>query len=256
MINRDNYESYLFLYQEGELDSATRTEVERFLLQNPDIREEMEQYFDPTFVVTADKPSRQERHALPLWRWAAAVLVAVGLGAYLLIHSTPGMDNALVAETQPISHTHAEQTNDPFVTPSTPVPSSQYVAQERYIRPRLKRNVDPSAQPIPASILPSATEMHPQVEPLPAEDEPVSIATQATNSASDIIYCNWLAEDAILVDNIAVDEPNTNPYPSSQTNLAGMLMALSDKNRQELYSFFRREPIQQPTTYALAQDIY
>ena len=42
MITLENYESYLFLYQEGELDSSTRTEVERFLLQHPDIREEME----------------------------------------------------------------------------------------------------------------------------------------------------------------------------------------------------------------------
>ena len=41
MINMDNYEGYLYLYQEGELDSTTRTEVERFLLEHPDIREEM-----------------------------------------------------------------------------------------------------------------------------------------------------------------------------------------------------------------------
>ena len=42
MINMDNYEGYLYLYQEGELDSTTRTEVERFLLEHPDIREEMD----------------------------------------------------------------------------------------------------------------------------------------------------------------------------------------------------------------------
>ena len=47
MINMDNYEGYLYLYQEGELDSTTRTEVERFLLEHPDIREEMETYYDP-----------------------------------------------------------------------------------------------------------------------------------------------------------------------------------------------------------------
>ena len=39
MINKYNYESYLFLYQEGELDDAERKEVERFLQEHPDIRE-------------------------------------------------------------------------------------------------------------------------------------------------------------------------------------------------------------------------
>ena len=75
MITLENYESYLFLYQEGELDSSTRTEVERFLLQHPDIREEMEQYYDPTLVVTAEPPVRQSRRVSPLWRWAAAACV-------------------------------------------------------------------------------------------------------------------------------------------------------------------------------------
>ena len=87
MINMENYEGYLFLYQEGELDSSTSTEVERFLLQHPDIREEMEQYYDPTLVVTAEPPVRQSRRVSPLWRWAAAacVVLALAYGAYLAI---------------------------------------------------------------------------------------------------------------------------------------------------------------------------
>ena len=56
MINQYNYESYLFLYQEGELDDAERKEVERFLQEHPDIREEMETYYDPSLVVTAEPP--------------------------------------------------------------------------------------------------------------------------------------------------------------------------------------------------------
>ena len=65
MINMDNYEGYLYLYQEGELDSTTRTEVERFLLEHPDIREEMETYYDPTLVVTAEPPAPTTTP--PLW---------------------------------------------------------------------------------------------------------------------------------------------------------------------------------------------
>ena len=87
MITLENYESYLFLYQEGELDSSTRTEVERFLLQHPDIREEMEQYYDPTFIVTAEPPTRKRHTVTSFWRWAAAacVVLALGYGAYLAI---------------------------------------------------------------------------------------------------------------------------------------------------------------------------
>ncbi|HEX6916302.1 MAG TPA: hypothetical protein VF145_13725 [Chitinophagaceae bacterium] len=42
MINRNNYEEYLLLYLDGELDSTERSEVEQFVRLNPDIEAELE----------------------------------------------------------------------------------------------------------------------------------------------------------------------------------------------------------------------
>ncbi len=43
-INRDNYESFLVDYSEGILPTKLRQEVERFLLLNPDIKDEFEMF--------------------------------------------------------------------------------------------------------------------------------------------------------------------------------------------------------------------
>ena len=72
----------------------------------------------------------------------------------------------------------------------------------------------------------------------------------------EYILTNRRALEPILVDNLAVDVPNSSPFPSTQTNLAGMLMALSDRKKQELFDFLQREQHPQHKIIQLAQDIY
>ena len=125
MINMDNYEGYLYLYQEGELDSTTRTEVERFLLEHPDIREEMETYYDPTLVVTAEPPARKTRRIVPLWRWAAAacIVFALGYGIWSTTSTTVGTGNeSLVAENKSIQ-IQPKTSDTPTTDQSTPISS-------------------------------------------------------------------------------------------------------------------------------------
>lgn len=79
MINQENYEGYLFRYQEDDLDAVTRAEVEEFLRRHPAIRQEMEQFYDPELVVTATKAAKRSLLGAPL-RWAAAACLVAGLG--------------------------------------------------------------------------------------------------------------------------------------------------------------------------------
>lgn len=105
-INRTNYDAYLFLYQEGELDAKGVAEVENFLAQNPDIKAEMEQFYDPELVVTA-QPTKKRITFVP-WRWTAAAcvaLVAGGVAWYQLqsprVATLPGKPTAIIAQTIP-----------------------------------------------------------------------------------------------------------------------------------------------------------
>ena len=250
MITLDNYESYLFLYQEGELDSSTRTEVERFLLQHPDIREEMETYYDPSFVVTAEPPVRQSRRVKPLWHWAAAacVVLALGYGAYLLLphNSDSGI---LVAEKHPSEVNRTIETQPADIIPNdTPI-----------IR-NYTRHINPAHitfQSIAAdSAVPTITVMEPKPPIEVPVNDPISGIEEAVQPAPEYILTDRLALEPILVDNLAVEVPNSIPFPSTQPNLAGILMAFSDKKRQELFDFMQRGQHPQHKTIQLAQDIY
>ena len=250
MITLDNYESYLFLYQEGELDSSTRTEVERFLLQHPDIREEMKTYYDPTFVVTAEPPIRQSRRVKPLWHWAAAacVVLALGYGAYLLLphNSDSGI---LVAEKHPSEVVRALETQPADIIPNdTPI----ILHNARHSTPAHTSFSSITAD----SAAPTNAIVEPEPPILTPDNNQILETEVVTQPAPEYILTDRLALEPILVDNLAVEVPNSIPFPSTQPNLAGILMAFSDKKRQELFDFMQRGQHPQHKTIQLAQDIY
>lgn len=259
MINMDNYEGYLYLYQEGELDSQTRAEVERFLMEHPDIREEMDTYYDPTLVVTAEPPADKARWGVLRRRWsyAASIVVAMGLAVYLLMPSV-GNRESLVA-TNKTSETALDSS----------APGLPHTVTHESEKPRLVAENLPQAMHAPKKVLahPAAVPLHPAVAnqrssnlettdirpeniaPLPQQAN--SVAPVATNPlpTSDVIYCDCLAVDMISVDNMAEDVPNSHAYPATQTNLASLLMASSAQRRQELRDFlFRNQPDQEQMT--------
>ena len=232
MINMDNYEGYLYLYQEGELDSTTRTEVERFLLEHPDIREEMETYYDPTLVVTAEPPTRKTRRIIPLWRWAAAscIIIALGYGIWATTSTTVGTDNeSLVAENKPIQ-IQPKTSYTPTTDQSAPI-SSPASANRRIQR------MNPS--------LPSANKSILNVQPQETDTETTIPAREAIEPAytePTIIYCQ-LAEEIIPVDNLAEEiifVDNLAEVKTS-TSIPEMIIDFTDNRKQQFINYLKEE---------------
>lgn len=226
MINIDNYEGYMYLYQEGELDSATRTEVERFLLEHPDIREEMETYYDPTLVVTAEPPAHKTRRIVPLWRWAAAacVVFALGYGIWTTTSTTVGTGNeSLVSENRPIQiHNQPKPSDAPTTEQSNPVsspaPANQLILRNNHFSQSTNNstlNVQPQETVTETAI--------PVMETIElAYTEPTIIYCQL---AEEIVPVDNLAKEIIFVDNLA--------EVKTATSIHEMIIDFADNRRQQ-----------------------
>lgn len=230
MINQYNYESYLFLYQEGELDDAERKEVERFLQEHPDIREEMDTYYDPTLVITAEPPARKTRRIVPLWRWAAAacVVFALGYGIWTTTSTTVETGNEpLVAENKPI-----QIQNQPNISDAPTTEQSNPVASPAPANQRIQRNNHFSQSTIKSiiNVQPQETDTEttvPAREAIePAYTEPSIIYCQL---AEEIVPIDNLAEEIIFVDNLA--------EVKTATSINEMIIDFADIRRQQfIYS--------------------
>lgn len=226
MINMDNYEGYLYLYQEGELDSTTRTEVERFLLEHPDIREEMETYYDPTLVVTAEPPARKTHRIVPLWRWAAAacVVFALGYGIWTTTSTTIGTGNeSLVAENKPIQIQNQPKPSDsPTTDQSTPI------ATPASANRRIQR-INPSLPSTNKSLLNVLLQESDTETTIPANEAIEPVYTEPTiiycQLAEEIIPVDNLAEEIIFVDNLA--------EVKTATSINEMIIDFADNRRQQ-----------------------
>ena len=64
MITNENYEGYLMRYADGELSAAEATEVETFLDEHPELREELEEITAPSLCVTAPVATMPDKERL------------------------------------------------------------------------------------------------------------------------------------------------------------------------------------------------
>lgn len=226
MINRDNYESYLFLYQEGELDNTTRTEVERFLLQNPDIREEMDTYYDPNLVVTVRQPVTTKHASLSLWHWVAAacVLTVVGIGVYFTRQGQTEYPT-LVAENHsavPFSEvsnaTNASLAVEP-VAESVPLVRVQTPCTLPPLRERV-----PTAAPTEPVFVPTQVAPVSKSTPVP----PIVVASASLAQVNEIVEVDNLAR-------IVPDAKEAGPRPTFQ--LARAIKRGLDNSRHDIVNF-------------------
>lgn len=233
MINTENYESYLFLYQEGELSSAERRDVEVFLSKHPDIREEMETYYDPSLVVTAEPPAQHKRHTLPLWRWAAAacIMLAIGYGAFLTI-SQPTENGTLVADAAPAIPTsrNAPQSETPTsVTMQPPTVAQQTMTPTREkVTPYNNSTVEhvPSVSPLPA-LNDNTMEYMAPIEAIPFNEPSIVASTQLAQ-----------INETIIVNNLAREIPGIKTERTPPVyNLAMRIKQNIDDQRQDFICF-------------------
>ena len=124
MIDITNYEGYLYLWHEGALSPQESKEVESFLAAHPDIKSEMEQYYDPELVVTAEAPVCKK--AIPIWRWTAAAcaLLAVGGAAWWAIQKNPEQNNAAPIVSKAI--TVRKPKSEPIIQKAAPASHPTY----------------------------------------------------------------------------------------------------------------------------------
>jgi hypothetical protein len=112
-VTLNNYEEWLILYTDNELNAEQRNAVERFIATNPSVKEELallqRTKLQPEQIVFANKQSlyrREEKvRVLPMhwWRAAAAVLIlALGLSAVLVLNNKPTVVKDGVANNQPV----------------------------------------------------------------------------------------------------------------------------------------------------------
>lgn len=240
MINMENYQSYLYLYQEGELDSSTCLEVERFLLEHPDIREEMEAYYDPTLVVTAEPPSAQPQHKKYTWRWVAAacVVLAMGWGVYMVFPSQTKDGITVAQSTKPATtlepveeHDTTENTTPIDQAPSAPLatnhaknPSSASLA---VAKTPIDENLTAHANQLPA-VLSTAT-----------EEADATLIDRQPHHLPSTLESRKLAQvnEVILVDNLAEVIPTQTKAeePSLLLQMAHNIRKNLDQTKQDIH---------------------
>lgn len=97
MITMENYEGWLMRYADGELTAAERQEVDRFLAEHPDLREELDEVSSvrvtPLVATMPGKERLLRREPAGVWRRvaaAAALLVVAGTTLFFLNRPAEG----------------------------------------------------------------------------------------------------------------------------------------------------------------------
>lgn len=135
MITPENYEGWLMRYADGELTAAERRQVEAFLAEHPDLREELDEVSSvrvtPLVATMPGKERLLRREPAGVWRRvaaAAALLVVAGTTLFFLNRPAEG---EMIAATAPVASPTAPLQASPTAplqaSPPAPLPQERGV---------------------------------------------------------------------------------------------------------------------------------
>lgn len=141
MITPENYEGWLMRYADGELTAAERRQVEAFLAEHPDLREELDEVSSvrvaPLVATMPGKERLLRREPAGVWRRvaaAAALLVVAGTTLFFLNRPAEG---EMIAELPASTDTPA--------SPPAPLPQERGVDSISVSPAALARPASPQA---------------------------------------------------------------------------------------------------------------
>lgn len=131
MITMENYEGWLMRYADGELTAAERRQVEAFLDEHPDLREELDEVSSvrvaPLVATMPGKERLLRREPAAVWRRvaaAAALLVVAGTTLFFLNRPAEG---EMIAELPASTDTPASLPAPLQASPPAPLPQERGV---------------------------------------------------------------------------------------------------------------------------------
>lgn len=141
MITMENYEGWLMRYADGELTAAERRQVEAFLAEHPDLREELDEVSSvrvtPLVATMPGKERLLRREPAGVWlRVAAAAALLVVAGTTLFFLNRPA-EGEMIAELPASTDTPA--------SPPAPLPQERGVDSISVSPAALARPASPQA---------------------------------------------------------------------------------------------------------------
>lgn len=144
MITMENYEGWLMRYADGELTAAERRQVEAFLAEHPDLREELDEVSSvrvaPLVATMPGKERLLRREPAGVWRRvaaAAALLVVAGTTLFFLnrpaegemIAELPASTDTPASPPAPLPQERGVDSIVDLARPASPQAAEKYLAE-------------------------------------------------------------------------------------------------------------------------------
>ncbi len=192
MVNWENYEEYMLLLADGELDEAGKAALMEFVAQHPELKKELALYEATRLVpdmemVYADKSSLTKQTPAKTialrswWTYSAAAGVALIIGFMVLRNSDPKVD---VAGNTPKDTKTIVKTKDSVILPPAPKVPSPIIKEENQVAvaPKKDRQTTNNQQLTTNSQQPTTNNQQPTTK----ERTPDLIASLPTNAAKKV----------------------------------------------------------------------